>query len=175
MASTSSEYYIESLICECEKILAGEYGDSEQQKIDELMEEMEGFRFPLMCTQSIQILRDRTPRGVRKVKGWLIANIATLTAQGGSTTVKAEANANAAVDVSVAMTQTIRMLDGCSASKEEIDALKAAVADLAAADKNEPEKVCEKAARVLDLAKKGVDTVKAAAPLVAAALSTLGA
>ena len=50
MASTSSEYYIESLICECEKILSGEYGESEQQKIDELMEEMEGFRFPLMCT-----------------------------------------------------------------------------------------------------------------------------
>ena len=73
------------------------------------------------------------------------------------------------------MTQTIRMLSGCSAPKEEIDALKAAVADLAAADKNEPENVCEKAARVLDLAKKGVDTVKAAAPLVAAALSALGA
>lgn len=171
----SSEYYIESLICECEKILEGDYGNSSQEKIENLMEEMEGFRFPLMCTRSLQILNDKSPGGVRKVMGWLKANLATLTAQGGSTTVKAEANANATVDVSVAMTQTIRMLDGCSASKEEIDALKAAVADLAAADKNEPEKVCEKAARVLDLAKKGIDTVEAAAPLVAAALSALGA
>lgn len=59
MASTSSEYYIESPICECKKNLAGEYGESEQQKIDELMEEMEGFRFPLMCTQSIQSCRRR--------------------------------------------------------------------------------------------------------------------
>ena len=73
------------------------------------------------------------------------------------------------------MTQAVRALDGCDSTKEEIDALKAAVADLSAADKKEPEKVCEKASRVLDLAKKGADTVKAVAPLVAAALSAIGA
>ena len=175
MTSTASEYYVESLICRCERIIGNEYKESTQQEINNLMLEMEGFRFPLKCTQSLGILSDRSLSGVRKVRGWLIANMATLTAQSGSTTIKAEANANVRVDVSVAMTQTIRALDGCSADKEEIDALKAAVADLAAADKSEPEKVCEKASRVLDLAKKGVDTVKAVAPLISAAFSAIGA
>ena len=175
MSTTAPEYYVESLIVRCEEILAGDKGDATQDEINNLMEEMEGFRFPLQCTQSLQIIRDRSLSGVRKVRGWLIANLATLTAQSGQTTVKAEASASALVDVSVAMTQAVRALDGCDSTKEEIEALKAAVADLSAADKKEPEKVCEKASRVLDLAKKGADTVKAVAPLVAAALSAIGA
>lgn len=170
----SSEYYIESMICECEKILEGDYGGSTQQKVDDLMDEMEGFRFQLMCTRSTNILNERTPNGVRKVKGWLKANLATLTAQGSTTTVKAEARASAMVDVSVAMTQAVRALDECASTEEEINALKAAAADLSATNKNNPEKVCEKVLRILDLAKKGADTVKAVAPLVAAVMSAMG-
>ena len=84
---------------------------------------------------------------------------------------EAHASASATVDIR----ETIRAIDSCQGTDEELSALKAAVADLSAADKSEPEKACEKAMKVLDLAKKGADTVKAVAPRVAAFLSSLGA
>lgn len=167
------EYYVSSLISRCEEILAGDRGGSTQEEIDNLMVEMEGFRFPLECTRSSDIIKDRTLNGVRRVRGWLAANFAALTAQSGSTTVKAEASASATADVAVSMTQAIRALDDCRIGREETDALKAAIADLSAAGKDKPETTCEKASRLLDLAKKTADTAKAVAPFVAAALSML--
>lgn len=83
---------------------------------------------------------------------------------------EAHASASATADIR----ETIRAIDSCEGTDEELSALKAAVADLAAADRSEPERVCEKASRVLDLAKKGADTVKAVAPIVGTILSALG-
>lgn len=84
---------------------------------------------------------------------------------------EARANASANVDIR----EAIRAIDSCRGTDEELSALKAAVADLSAVGKNEPEKACEKASRVLDLAKKGADTAKAVAPIVAAIMSAFGA
>lgn len=83
---------------------------------------------------------------------------------------EAHASASATADIR----ETIRAIDSCEGTDEELSALKAAVADLAAADRSEPERVCEKTSRVLDLAKKGADTVKAVAPIVGTILSALG-
>ncbi len=171
--SGHSEYYIDSLIIKCEEILDTDYDEQTQKEIDELMEEMEGFKYPLMCTSSLEILKERTPAGIRKVKGWLKANHSSLTQISGSTTVKAEANSNAIANVSITMSQSIKALNSCNLSPEEIKDIKAAIADLSAEEKSNPEKVCEKAIKVLDLAKKGADTVKAVAPFVSSMLSSL--
>lgn len=52
-------------------------------------------------------------------------------------------------------------------------AIKAAIADLEAAKGDRPETICEKASKLLDLAKKGADAAKAVAPFVAQALSSI--
>lgn len=80
------------------------------------------------------------------------------------------ATANATVTIS----QTLDALESCSLSPGELSEMKAAVADLEAAKGKAPETVCEKASKLLDLAKKGADTAKAVAPYVAGALATLG-
>lgn len=80
------------------------------------------------------------------------------------------ATANATVTVS----QAAEALDSCDLSSESLAAIKAAVLDLETAKNKSPETVCEKASKLLDLAKKGADTAKAVAPFVAAALSALG-
>ena len=83
------------------------------------------------------------------------------------------ANANAAATV-VSISQAFDALESCSLSPEELSEMKAAIADLEVAKGKAPETVCEKASKLLDLAKKGADTAKAVAPFVAAALSALG-
>lgn len=77
------------------------------------------------------------------------------------------------IDISIAMSQTINALDSCNLSPEEIKDIKEAIADLSAEEKSNPEKVCEKVIKVLDLAKKGADAVKAVAPLIASIFSSL--
>lgn len=83
----------------------------------------------------------------------------------------ATATANAAVTIS----QAFDALESCSLSPEELSEMKVAIADLEAAKGKGPETICEKASKLLDLAKKGADTAKAVAPYVAGALATLGA
>lgn len=82
----------------------------------------------------------------------------------------ATATANAAVTIS----QAFDALESCSLSPEELSEMKVAIADLEAAKGKAPETICEKASRLLDLAKKCADTAKAVAPYVAGALGTLG-
>lgn len=83
----------------------------------------------------------------------------------------ATATANATVTIS----QAFDALESCSLSPEELSEMKAAIADLEASKGKGPETICEKASKLLDLAKKGADTAKAVAPYVAGALATLGA
>lgn len=71
------------------------------------------------------------------------------------------------------ISQTIKKLDRCGLDKEEMKAIKAAIADLEAAKGDRPETICEKASKLLDLAKKGADAAKAVAPFVAQALSSI--
>lgn len=90
-------------------------------------------------------------------------------------TVSADSHAAATANATVTVTQTIEALESCSLSPEEFSEMKAAIADLEAAKGKAPETLCEKASKLLDLAKKGADTAKAVAPYVAGALATLGA
>lgn len=82
--------------------------------------------------------------------------------------------ATAIATAEVTISQTLDALESCSLSPEELSEMKAAIADLEAAKGKAPETLCEKASRLLDLAKKGADTAKAVAPYVAGALGTLG-
>ena len=87
MSQSLAETHVEDLIYECDCITAGDYGESTQEHIDDLMLQMEGFSFPLRCTGSLTIPRDKALDGVKRAKGWLVANMATLTNSGNGTTV----------------------------------------------------------------------------------------
>ena len=50
MSQSLAETHVEDLIYECGCITAGDYGESTQEHIDDLMLQMEGFSFPLMRT-----------------------------------------------------------------------------------------------------------------------------
>ena len=103
MSQSLAETHVENLIYECDCITNGDYGESTQEHIDDLMLQMEGFSFPLMCTRSSAIPGDKTLNGVKRAKGWLVANMATLTNSGNGTTVSSSSvsQATATADVSV--------------------------------------------------------------------------
>lgn len=109
MSQSLAETHVENLIYECDCITAGEYGESTQEHIDDLMLQMEGFSFPLMCTRSSSIPRDKTLKGVKRAKGWLVANMAALTNSGNGTTVSSSSvsQATATADVSVEVSQAV--------------------------------------------------------------------
>ena len=69
MSQSLAETHVENLIYECDCITAGKYGESTQEHIDDLMLQMEGFSFPLMCTRSSAIPRDKTLKGCEACKG----------------------------------------------------------------------------------------------------------
>ena len=85
----SAEIYIESLIHECTCIIDGDYGEDTQQHIDNLLEEMHGFKFQMQATGAISYLSHKTTNGVRQIRGWLICNMATIS---GSPSASVSAN-----------------------------------------------------------------------------------
>lgn len=95
--------------------------------------------------------------------------LAVAQATAGSTSV----NTSLSVNVSVTLSQTVESLEKCSLSPEELTEIKAALLDLEASKTEEPQTVCDKASKVLDLVKKGADAAAAVAPFVAAALSAI--
>lgn len=90
-------------------------------------------------------------------------------ASSGSTAVSTSVNVN----VSVSISQTIEALEKCSLDPEERKEIEAALAELEASKSKGAEAICDKASKVLDLVKKGVDVATAVAPFVAAALSAI--
>lgn len=78
------------------------------------------------------------------------------------------------VNVSVSLTQTIEAVDKCDLSNDDKNRIKAAIADLEASKGKSPETICDKASKLLDLAKKGADVAKAVGPLIAMALQGMG-
>lgn len=89
-------------------------------------------------------------------------------ANAGASTASLSSEVN--VSVSVTLSQTVEAIDRCDVDDEEMSRIKAAVADLEASKGKSPETICDKASKLLDLAKKGVDVAKAVAPYVAMAL-----
>lgn len=79
----------------------------------------------------------------------------------------------ATATVEITMSQTVREVERCDLDENVIQAIKAAIADLEAAKGGQPETICEKASKLLDLVKKGSDAAKAVAPFVAQALSLI--
>ncbi len=73
---------------------------------------------------------------------------------------------------SATLSQTIEALDRCDADDDALRDIKAAIYELEDAKGKSPETICEKASKVLDLAKKFTDVAKAAGPLVAMALQS---
>lgn len=178
---SGAQTYIEDLIYECSCIIAGDYGNKTKEHIDDLMLAMEGFSSQLSATGAAGYPLMRDVEGVKRVKGWLICNMATLVSNPPANITtnmqnmgNASSNSTATANVTVTISQTLDMLESCSLSPGELSEMKAAIADLEAAKGKAPETVCEKASKLLDLAKKGADTAKAVAPYVAAALGTLG-
>lgn len=172
---TDAKHHIEQMIAECECIVDGEYGDETQAYIDAFMDEMRGFKFPLFCTQSSDLPSDRTIEGMRRAKGWLIANMATLTSQtGDTTTISTTAQASASASVEVTMSQVFGELESLVHDDSELSEIKAAVADLEAAKGKSPETICDKTSKLLDLAKKGADVAKAVGPYIAMVLQGMG-
>lgn len=94
-------------------------------------------------------------------------------AQAGAANNVATASAHATASAQVTISQTFEALESCQLTDDELSKLKAAVKDLEAAREKGPTTVCEKAAALLDLAKKGIDIVTAVAPFAASILGTL--
>lgn len=179
MSQSLAETHVEDLIYECGCITAGDYGESTQEHIDDLMLQMEGFSFPLMRTGSSEIPRDKTLDGVKRAKGWLVANMAALTNSGNGTTVSSSSvsQATATADVSVEVSQTVAAIGNDPVLDNETKAaleLALSRARMAAEAKNKTGFV-EHAARIIDLATKSVDLVPKALVVLGVLAKLFGA
>lgn len=137
---------------------------------------------PDFVSYRIEIIQPQTEGELKQVLSIARNALATLqenydhelaVAQAGAANNVATADAQATASVQVKISQTVEALESCQLSAEDLTALKAAITDLAAARGKAPETICEKASKLLDLAKKGVDIATAVAPFVASVLQTL--
>ncbi len=123
---SGAQTYIEDLIYECSCIIAGDYGDETQEHIDDLMLAMEGFSFQLRVTGAIGYLRMRDVDGVKRVKGWLICNMANLAGQPPATMTtnlqnvgNASSSSTATANATVTISQAIEAVDADPALSDE--------------------------------------------------------
>lgn len=166
----NSEFRIDELIEECTCILEGDYADDEKAHIDALMCELSGFRFQLHCTMADSILSKRTREGVMEARGWLRANMGTLSGQPTKTTITNSSQSSACATVSVTMSQVIKVIGSSDLSQESKDALELEMSRLRTAAEDKDEKgFAEKLAKALEIAKDAVGLV----PAVAQAAGTL--
>lgn len=168
---------LDELIEQCDELLSGEFIQSKadniaasyslaymKETLSETGNQMDVIAGPIdrPMINSIRLLlashRDRMNH-----------ELAVAQATAGSTSV----NTSLSVNVSVTLSQTVESLEKCSLSPEELTEIKAALLDLEASKTDEPQTVCDKASKVLDLVKKGADAAAAVAPFVAAALSAI--
>ena len=123
MAYTLAESGIASLVIRCNNIINGEYGDDTQKEIDDLMEEMKGFELYLKMTRASTIVNSRTLDGVKRLKGWLTANAASLTMVKDSTSITNNNQSSSEANASVAIRQTIQVVRTSQLTDDEKDAM----------------------------------------------------
>lgn len=160
--TSPAEYHIDNLIDECSYILSGKCGDREQQRIDDLMDEMRGFAFQMRCTNAAWILSDRSRNGVKAARGWLRANFGTLTRQSPGTNVTASATSTATATASATVRMTVKAVQGSALSQEDKDALELAVSRMRdAAEEKDEQGFADKLAKALEVAKGAAGLVPA--------------
>lgn len=169
--TTFAESNIYTLIQQCDEILDGCYGDETQREIDNLMCEMEGFGLYLIATRSQGIPNDRTVNGVRRARGWLKANMASLAGIKGETTINATASSNVSVSIENVLSQTVGSIEGAGFPNAEAERIKAEILDVMTADKSSPEVVSDKIGKLLGHAKTAAEIARIVLPFVGAYLS----
>ena len=164
MAYTLAESGIAALVIRCNNIINGEYGDDTQKEIDDLMEEMEGFELYLQMTRASTIVNNRTLDGVKRLKGWLTANAASLTMVKGSTSITNNNQSSSEANASVAIRQTIQVVRTSQLTDDEKDALELAMSRMRNAAEEKDEKgFADKLKDAIDIASKVTGLVPAIA------------
>lgn len=126
------------------------------------MQEMHGFALYLRMTQSTNLLSNNTIDGVKRIKGWLTANTASLTTIKGATNITNNNQSSAQASASVTIRQTIEVVRSSKLSEREKDALELAISRLRNASEAKDEKgFAEKLNEALDMASKAAGLVPA--------------
>lgn len=165
-----AEACVFDMVDECGYILQKlENGADASKLIDDFMDEMQGFEFFLRRTNALGIISDRTPHGIRVARGWLKANVASITNPPSTTTVSASSMSSASVDNSIDV--AIDMACKCqSLAKEDKDALELALERMRkAASKGDEKGFAEKLKEALDIGTKAVGAI----PLIANAAAAI--
>lgn len=162
-----AEACVFDMVDECGYILKkSEDGADVSKMIDDFMDEMRGFEFLLEKTNALGILSNRTPHGIRVARGWLRANVASITNPPNITNVSASSASSANVSNSIDM--AIEAARKCpSLSKGDEDALELALERMRkAASRGDEKGFAEKLKEALDI---GAKVAGAIPPIVNAA------
>lgn len=141
--------------------------------IDDFMDEMQGFEIYLRRTNALSIISDRTPHGIRVARGWLKANVASITNPPSTTNVSASSTSNASVSNSIDV--AIETACKCqSLAKEDRDALELALERMRkAASKGDEKGFADKLKEALDIGAKVVGAIPPIANAAAAIAQAL--
>lgn len=160
MTYSLAERGIYEMIIECDDIINGEHGELTQEHIDDLMLQMQGFGLYLRMTGAMTLLNNKTVEGVKQVKGWLIANAASLTTVKGATSITNNNQSSAKADVSVSIRQTVEATQRSELSPEDKDALELAISRMRTAAEGKDEKgFAEKLCGAIDIASKAAGLI----------------
>ncbi len=167
----NSSAYIEGMIADCTDIIKAAETEDVQDRINDFMTELSGFKFPLMASGSSSIPSRRNRNGMLAARGWLISQMSNLTGGSGSSisvnnqnSAEATATATASVDRAVTEVQNSALSEE---DKEKLELLLSGI-ERSAKAKNEP-KTIERIKEALDIAGK----VTGLAPTVMQAVGSL--
>ena len=183
---------VDEFIARCDEVISRP-GDFDQRMLADLSKEIcASFNHVIPHISSYRGMHINgevppyTVQDIRKLRGKLAVyrdeeerklEVARLNAVAASTNLSVNnSNSNVATataNATVTISQTLDALKSCSLSPKSSRRLRRRSWTSRRRRARLPETLCEKASKLLDLAKKGTDTAKAVAPYVAGALATL--
>lgn len=151
---SGANYYVENMILQCEKILAGDYANNEQEHIDGFMLALEGYARGARRNDLLAITQDKSRNGIMRAKGFLIGNMARASA-GVITSVVNKNQSHAEATISISIAEAIGQVKASELSAADKDALELALSRMRlAAEAKDEKSFADKLKDALDVAAK---------------------
>lgn len=133
--------------------------NANQEVIDGLFAEAQGYKYIMVMMRCDNILNNRSIDGLRVLAGWLASHMDNTGYAKPVANINNSAKANASVQIDLPV--TIKAIESCDLTDEQIKELKALMLDLSAVQNKDAKTVAEKLRNALDVAKSSAGAAKA--------------
>lgn len=160
---SNASAYIESMIADATDIINDAGKEDVQNRIDDFMAELSGFKFQLRVTGNSALTSKRNREGMLAARGWLISQMSNLTSQSGSSVSVSNQNSTKATALAtVDIDQVVNEVQSSELSAEDKERLELLLSGIERSAKSKDEaKTAERVKEALDIAGKATGLVPA--------------